>query len=368
MDYEFDRPPRWVRGSGGDPTIIYLDQWCWDRLVHDRAGECGGEPDEGIFTFLKTLAVSGDAVFPLSQAHYRENWARANEDARWDTAVVMAELSGFATISPVGLATWEAEVALADHFGLETLVQKPDPFGWGLNHCMRGVTSPVCIVDAGTGSRVSWAEVPADLRDGWAHLEEEAAYRFELAMLAMREPRLESVTGLVPFASIPHVDGQNFLAQEQQLEDIFVTHGKSEAIVRNSIEFLAFRDSQDHIERASASLGLQPLFALEELANRVADGDPSAIQDFLSRMPIQGIFKELRVRAHLKDSFRFEPSDLLDFWALATVTPFVDFLVTDRRTYNLMMETEIQGGHSVRLHRRLRDLRLAIESLLAAGS
>lgn len=35
-------------------------------------------------------------------------WQRENVNARWDTAVVMGELSGFHTFSVSGLAVWEA--------------------------------------------------------------------------------------------------------------------------------------------------------------------------------------------------------------------------------------------------------------------
>src|SRR5438105_1884530 len=118
MDYEFERAAPWEPGIDPRPHVVYLDQWCWDQLVWDRAGECRGLPHEGIYAYLKDLAMSGHAVFPLSQAHYRENWTRTNVDARWDTAVVMAELSGFNTITAVGLAAWDAKVAVASHFGL----------------------------------------------------------------------------------------------------------------------------------------------------------------------------------------------------------------------------------------------------------
>ena len=39
MEYQFERPPRWDPARPERPAVVYLDQWCWDQLVRDRAGD-----------------------------------------------------------------------------------------------------------------------------------------------------------------------------------------------------------------------------------------------------------------------------------------------------------------------------------------
>src|SRR5947199_8605390 len=69
MEYRFERPPRWDPARPERPAVVYLDQWCWDQLVRDRAGDLDGTPDAGIYELLKELAKQGHVVFPLSHAH-----------------------------------------------------------------------------------------------------------------------------------------------------------------------------------------------------------------------------------------------------------------------------------------------------------
>ena len=104
-------PPHWDAGTAtAEPLIVYLDQWCFDHLARDRAGRALAPSEAGTFELLRGLALDGSVVFPLSQAHYRENWKRDNVDARWDTAVVMGELSGFHTLRMSSLHHWDALV------------------------------------------------------------------------------------------------------------------------------------------------------------------------------------------------------------------------------------------------------------------
>src|SRR5260370_22056032 len=152
MRYTLPRPPRWRPDSGTTPLIVYLDQWCWNALGWDRAGQSVGKLEEGIYAFLKDLALSGRVVFPLSASHYRENWARENLDGRWDTAVVMAELSGFNSITTEGLTTWETKHAVSSFLGLtSTPASPPTPFSWGASHHVSPLLRPIRFILDQTG-------------------------------------------------------------------------------------------------------------------------------------------------------------------------------------------------------------------------
>lgn len=359
MDYEFERPPRWDPARPERPAIVYLDQWCWDQLVRDRAGDLDDTPDAGIYERLKELAKCGQAVFPLSQAHYVENSTRTNVDARWDTAVVMAELGGFVTMTTAGLVDWDAEVAVAAYFGLDP-PPDPNPFGWGFRYCMTGVEGTAHIVDRVANARAADLPMTPRLAEELARLDEEVGYRFELAILGGREPRLEEVGALEP--SEPFVDtlAPLFSAQQDDFAATLNDHDRTPVKVRNWLNFLAWRDSMQYIELASARLGVDPFGIMNEIAEAGSVGDATLLDRFVALMPIQRTFTELRIAAHLKSNFNFGASDRFDFLAAATAMPFADYIVLDRRTFNLLNDTEPSPAHTARPMRRLRDLCAAL--------
>ena len=55
-------------------------------------------------------------------------------------------------------------------------------------------------------------------------------------------------------------------------------------------------------------------------------------------MPIQSTFTDLRAAAHAKANFGFKPSDRVDFLVAATALPFVDVIVPDNKTRNLLAD------------------------------
>lgn len=360
MDFRLAHPPRWDANAHPRPLVVYLDQWCWNELVWDRADQPQSSGVAGLYTYLRDLALAGRVVFPLSQAHYQETGARTNADGRWDTAVVMAELSGFNTITPVGLDLWEAEVAVAGYCGLGVDVPTPNPFGWGHHHCLRGVQVRGVYLGDATGARLNLGSLTPEQVADIRKVEEECTYRFELAMLARRDPRLEAAVGMAPFEPWPNENGPKFADAQRKLAVYLEQYGKTTRRVREWLHGLSLSDSTPLIMQASTRLGLDPRAVLDDLTLRVEAGDLDSLTDFLARMPIQHTFTELRVQAHLKDNFGFKPSDLFDLFSLATVLPFVDLAIADRKTVNLFHDAGVDGSV---LH-RLADLRATLEARL----
>lgn len=361
MAYEFERPPRWNPRLDPRPAIVYLDHWCWDHLARDRAGLRGGEPDEGMYAYLKNLVDESSIVLPLTQAHYREHWVRTNDDARWDMAVVMAELTGFTTFNGGRLADWEALNAVASYFGIGDEIAEPQVLGWGLHHCFTGIEREARIVDSQTGILADWSGLAPDRQSELRHLEQEAAYRLELAMLARREPRLEKA-GMPPIPPVAEVPGADFDAEQIRIRDAIDAHGRTADVVRNSVEFPAFASADQLLAQAAHSVGQSWLLALDQIARLAPAERMVAIRKVLAAMPVQRIFTELRVQAHLKPEFRWAPSDAMDFFAMSQVIPFADYVVSDRKTYNLLVAGGIDAWHGARLLRRLVDLRAALSA------
>jgi hypothetical protein len=356
LERDPDWSPRWVPSTGSRPLVAYLDQWCYDHLGRDRAG-CPKIPEEaGSYEFLRALALDGSVVFPLSQAHYRENWNRQNIDARWDTAVVMAELSGFHTLSTLNLEAWDALQGVATFTQSAVRIDAPDVAGWGFRHCLTGRGGSAYIMDRRTGKPAQWDSLPDDLQRSIAELETSVAYRFELAMLALRDQRLES-RGMLPFAPIPDAHGDRFINQEANIRKSLDNYGRSPKTIRNTIEFLSYRDSWTYLVSALRTLGLPPNLIDDTLVQSLtSDGRSPAMHDLIEAMPIQGVFTELRVRAHLKEPWKGKSSDLLDFLTMATALPFVNYFVADKKTYHLAKDARINERHDCHIIRSLRDL------------
>lgn len=349
-------PPRWDQVSSGTkpPLFVYLDQWCYDHLARDRAGQPMHADEAGTYATLRKMALDGAVVIVLSEAHYRENWKRDHPDGRWDTAVVMGELTGFHTLRTRDLDLWDALVGAAAFLGVDLDPGMPAVVGWGLKHCLTGQSGQAFILDTMTGTEAQWdSDLPEPIRQSLEELEAAVPYRLELAMLALRDPRLEPA--FAPVTPIRDSRGQRFARQERDIKAAIDRHGRTPRVIRNAVEFAALKDSLALLDRASASLGHSP----NAIAEAVVDAGSPAMSRLLSGLPIQGVFTELRVQKQLKGDARWQDSDLLDFLALATALPVVDFYVADRRAFNLAADARLDswgGGQVMRSLRTLCDL------------
>lgn len=357
-NFDLPRPPPFPGTIGDRPLVVHLDQWCWDRIARDRAGVSRDQPDTGIHGFLLEKAVAGDVVFPLSQAHYRENWSRTNDDARWDTSVVMAELSGFNTISNDGVAEWEALLAASWLFDREVDPVRPDVFGWGIGHCFSGMDTGAQIDRAMEVISTALGGNESNTREQLAGIRLNLAHRLELALLARRDPRLERARLIEPYPPVDDAKGESFRQQQLQLRKHLGTSPTALA-VRNQIEVLSFIDSEPLLARAAVKLGLPS----HSIASAVERGEKSAVHDLLQQMPVQRVFTEMRVQAHLKDSFGWRSSDCVDFLALACTAPFVDGLVVDQKTFHLAHDAGVGLRLALGIFRALADLRVTLEHL-----
>jgi hypothetical protein len=344
-DYVPTWPTRWSSSERPRPLVVYLDQWCFaDKLVRDRAGKLN-DGDAGCYEYLRSRALDGSVIFPLSQAHYRENGKRNNADAMWDTAVVMAELSGFHTFSFAGLAEWDALTAVAAHAGSAVQIMAPEPIGWGMSHCLGGREAAAQVVNIQAGLD----GMPEQGRQSAADVERDVAYMFELAMLARRTPPgLQVDLPLLP--PIPDNQGAAFLELETKIRAALVSAGGSREKIRGALELLSYASSVKYLARGAVALGLD--------ADVIGPGDDTTVlRDLVGAMPIQRIFTELRTQTHLKGNWKGITSDVLDFLPMATVVPFVDYYVADRKTYHLAKDAGLdQVGGGCRIVHRLSEL------------
>ena len=59
--------PGWApeASDDSDALVVYLDRWCFDHLVRDRAGVPFDESERELFARFHEWAKSGRVVFPL---------------------------------------------------------------------------------------------------------------------------------------------------------------------------------------------------------------------------------------------------------------------------------------------------------------
>lgn len=400
LDVAPELPPRWDAASSPAKTV-YLDQWCFNHLADDRAGRPRKPEERGCFDFFRRLAMDGRVVFLLSSSHYHENGVRTEADERWRTAEVMAELTGFNTITATGLELWEVLEAVAELVGIDAAIEAPDVFGWGWGHCLLGEEVRHGIKDA-TGQLDTGEHLPEAERDHMQRLSRFIATEMEMAVLARGNPRL--APHMEPIDPLPPNDlGKRLMQEEERIKQVIADHSddypRTPALVRASVEAVRFVDPAILvlIARACLRLGVDPDVFIDRLRTDPAPGlteekvareclrlgtdreayfqlrrdqlraDPQVakvvkrnrknLSRFLAAMPVQGRHCELRVKAHLQPGRKLRESDALDYFQIASISPFVDYMVVDGFMEDLTRQAGLHKRRGAMILRHLDDLR-----------
>ena len=156
-------------------------------------------------------------------------------------------------------------------------------------------------------------------------------------MLALTDSYLEVNADLRAVASVPDPKGKEFLQKQMEFRALLEKYGRSPENIRNWAEASAFLNVAPLVMEACSRLGTSFEFYLQ----LVRQGDKHEVRRFLRGMSIFHLFIELRIAAHAKEDFKFKESGLVDFLSLATVIPFADFVVADKRTCFLMEENDL---------------------------
>lgn len=364
-DFTPELPPRWHPATSPTTKVVYLDQWAFKHLVRDRAGHPENPWEAGCYGYFRQLALDGEVVFVLSQAHYQETWDSENLETRWDMAVVMAELTGFNTISSADLVAWDALVGVSSYLGLDAEIEDPVPFGWGHSYCLTGTEKIAGIIDTRTGRPIDESVLPEPARRVISEFK--AAERLELATLALRDPRMEPETA--PLARIPdHGVGASLVREEEDIVAALDKVERNESNIRLVVEGRCFTNETTFgsLVAAERALGLEVGVVTDQLTG---GEDPienrKALTQFLRSMPILSRYVELRVQSHQHENRKRLSSDAGDYFAIASVSPFVDHMVTDRKMSNLAVAAGVTTRSGRPLSHRLDDLRQQLEDDLA---
>jgi hypothetical protein len=277
----------------------------------------------------------------------------------------MAELSGFNTLGSQGLADWDADVAICLLFDLP-VPPTPTLLGWGMQNCFPSLGLESLVRAAAANGRRALASAGVDLSGSQAdELRRSVERELEFTMLARQSVTLPGHTS-VALPPAPDSAGARFQEEQETLRSS-LGPGATPGQIRDVLDFLAYRDSDQLLADAAMRHGLRGGSVAARISSALDQGDSSELGRVVKAMPIQGAFTELRVQAHLRDGFGWAASDCVDFLALATVAPLVDAILVDRRTFNLAAEANLRTADvELGVHRRLADLCDALRFRLGA--
>jgi hypothetical protein len=99
------------------PTLIYLDLNKWIDLAKAAAGKSDGRKYQRALKTAEQLVSEGEAIFPLSSAHFMEAAKIGNDGQRRELAKLMVKLSkGWFLVSASYLLMSELRRAVASQF------------------------------------------------------------------------------------------------------------------------------------------------------------------------------------------------------------------------------------------------------------
>jgi hypothetical protein len=111
---------------------VYLDLNLWYALGEANAGHPRQPTHPDILAKLAAHAESGDLRFPLSDVHYMELTENPRDNQRQEAAEVMAALSRFVTMAPLGkIVDEELARELNRRYGRPAFPIKVEKFGVG---------------------------------------------------------------------------------------------------------------------------------------------------------------------------------------------------------------------------------------------
>jgi hypothetical protein len=355
---EVDRAPVWPSGlrlPSRPPLLVYLDLNHWIGLAKAATGHRDGVRHRSALEACRAARASGDAVFPLSGAHYME-MARIKDPAqRLDVAGVMEELSGFTTLMgrPVVMRL-EMQAVLDSRFG-----PSGDPSG------------PVPLVGHGFG--------PAFGRDGTLQVRDRDGADLT-ASLGEKEKQALARANLVAQRAI--LAGP----EDDQIGDLrargWAPESASAVTERRAVqerELVEILDADPRWRRGrlwdvvAARESVIELFHLldEELRLRGLNAgdvmaDRQAAWDLVRSMPTSDVAVALKTQMHRNGqrAALWSVNDVYDMDALALAVPYCDVVVTEKHACSALILEGLPGRYGTTVltdlaafHRYLADRR-----------
>jgi len=281
--------------------VVYLDLGLWYALGEANAGHPRQATHTDILAKLAAHAQSGDLRFPLSAVHYMELTENPRDNQRQEAARVMAALSRFVTMAPIGrIIDEELARSLNQRYGRPAFPIKVPKFGVGWRYAFGETLDP----------------------------EEEITELKEYLMLEGPPQKIR--------AQIPNYDaysGRRIADSELAGFNVILNTLRTDPdIAERPLDAICMRqlyfDIVDNFTRALMSAGF-----VQTWPRGLRDKD--SLTDFLMSLPSRRATAMIQFH-YLKDVNRdWNINDLRDVLALSAAIPYCDVVVTDRKAWDV---------------------------------
>lgn len=310
--------------------LVYLDLNHWIGLAKAATGHRAGRSHQHALGALRRLSSEGGHVFPLSAKHYFEMAAIQDPRQRRDVGEVMADISGFAALTPLDIVMQiELEAALDELTGEtnpQTLPLSLLRFGSaGAFGKVGGLSVRSDGVDVTPQVRAEWPEGRSAFDEMLSGLNQEFEFRVLIGPTDEDVPALRAA-GWNPSSA----------------------HEMNENRARSEAELQARLDAEPRWRRGrlrdvigARHVAIELLdFLNSALARRRLDfdllDDRRLIRRLVDCMPTADARVSLMVEAHRNPQTRWSPNQIVDLDALSLAVPYCDVVACDAQMAHLV--------------------------------
>jgi hypothetical protein len=284
-----------------EPKTVYLDLGLWYALGEANADHPRQSTHPDILAKLAARAEAGDLRFPLSAVHYIELTENPRDHQRREATRVMAALSRFVTMAPLGrIVDEELAASFHERYGRPAFPIKVPRFGVGYRYAFGETTDPDEEINE-LKEYLVLEGAPQAQRADIPNYDAYAARRISDSELKSFNVMLNTLRTDPEIAKRP----LDAICARQLIEDI----GDNFVRARYSAGFVH-----------SWPPGLR---------------DKAALTDFLLSLPSRRTAAMIQFH-YLKDVGReWNINDLRDILALSAAIPYCDLVVTDRKAWDV---------------------------------
>lgn len=338
--------------STADRLRIYLDHKDWVSLAKARLGRPAYPHDEAVYEALRAATAAGEVVVPLTATTFMEVAKVSSLRQRTDLANVIAELSGFVTIS--GRSTvvdHQLRTALAARFGGPSPAPIP-VLGMGCPFAL-GDQRAFMLRQRGGGAPDLPAAVVREM---------EANVRVLSEYMLLRGPAPEELPALRARGYRPEevlkVE-EDRLRRERELA-VMLQDGTADRDRLDDIVHARYLywELVDHLPTALQPHGI-------DTKAFFANGK-EWLTAFLDDIPSAAINITLADKGFRNSYKTWTGNDIRDADAVSAAIPYCDVVMTDKHVAAQLAKSPPVARHGTLVLSRLRDLNDALPELIAS--
>jgi hypothetical protein len=342
-----------VIGAAADRRLkIYLDLKDWIALAKARLGRPGSKADQPVYEDLRARAAAGEVLVPLTASTYYEIAKISQLRQRADLTAVIAEISGFVTVTGTSVATsHQIRSALAVRHGRP----QPDPLApFGIGVFFAFGDSRRLTLTSKDGKR---PDIPIQLIR-----ELVTTGRAATEFMFLQGPKPEEIEALRAIGYRPEAVLTNHakrVAHEQELADMVA----KDPTMRPRLGDIVYArhiawELLDYVKKIAPEFGMTP----EEFFDHGKDW----LTAFIDDVPSAAVTVTLMER-NFRNSYKtWTGNDLYDADAMAAAIPYCDVVMADKHVAAQLAKSSAVRCQGTLVLSKLVDLHQRLPALIAA--